>query len=50
MQQRMGHASIRATLDVYGHVLPSTDRAATRHLQDLFATESVTAASGSDRD
>lgn len=39
MQQRMGHASIRTTLDVYGHVLPSTDRAATKHLQELFTTE-----------
>ncbi|MHB1854852.1 MAG: tyrosine-type recombinase/integrase [Acidimicrobiales bacterium] len=39
MQQRMGNASIRTTLDVYGHVLPSTDRAATKHLQELFTTE-----------
>jgi integrase len=36
MQQRMGHSSIRTTLDVYGHVLPSTDRAATAHLETLF--------------
>jgi integrase len=36
MQQRMGHASIRTTLDVYGHILPATDRAATAHLEALF--------------
>ncbi len=36
MQQRMGHASIRTTLDVYGHVLPATDHATTAHLEGLF--------------
>jgi integrase len=36
MQQRMGHASIRTTLDVYGHILPATDQAATAHLEALF--------------
>jgi integrase len=41
MQQRMGHSSIRTTLDVYGHVLPSTDRAATAHLESLFGESSA---------
>ena len=36
MQKRMGHASIRTTLDVYGHVLPATDHATTTHLEGLF--------------
>lgn len=37
MQRRIGHGSIRTTLDVYGHVLPSTDQAATQHLEQLFS-------------
>jgi len=36
MQRRMGHASIRTTLDVYGHVLPATDRATTDRLNQLL--------------
>lgn len=37
MQRRIGHGSIRTTLDVYGHVLPSTDHGATEHLEALFS-------------
>src|SRR6478735_2705106 len=29
MQARLGHSSIRTTLDVYGHVLPAADEAVT---------------------
>jgi integrase len=36
MQRRIGHSSIRVTLDVYGHVLPTTDQAATAHLEAMF--------------
>lgn len=35
--QRMGHSSIRTTLDVYGHILNSTQEVATAHLESLFA-------------
>ena len=38
IQCRIGHSSIRTTLDVYGHVLPDTDQAATDHLERLFAS------------
>lgn len=37
MQQRMGHASYRTTMDVYGSVLPAVDDAVTTGLGDLFA-------------
>jgi integrase len=36
IQQRMGHASIRTTFDVYGSVLPSVDEAVTAGLGDLL--------------
>lgn len=38
MQARLGHSSIRATLDVYGHVLPAADEAVTSALDELFAS------------
>lgn len=37
MQQRMGHASITTTLNVYGAVLPSVDDGVTQRLDALFA-------------
>ena len=33
----MGHASIRTTLDVYGHLLPSADEAVAEGLDQFFA-------------
>lgn len=36
IQKRMGHASIRTTMDVYGHLLPSTDEAVADGLERLF--------------
>lgn len=33
MQERMGHASIRTTLDTYGHVFPGLDEAAAAALE-----------------
>ena len=44
IQKRMGHSSIRTTLDVYGHVLPDTDHAATDHLERLFGARTRRAA------
>ena len=38
MQARLGHSSIRTTLDVYGHVLPAADEAVTSALDELFAS------------
>jgi len=38
MQRRMGHSSIRVTLDVYGSVLPQVEESVTEGLTDLFAT------------
>ena len=39
MQRRIGHSSIRTTLDVYGHVLPDTDQTVTDHLEGLFGSD-----------
>jgi integrase len=36
IQKRMGHASIRTTLDVYGHLLPSADEAVADGLEQFF--------------
>ena len=36
IQQRMGHASIRTTFDVYGSVLPAVDEAVTAGLGELL--------------
>lgn len=36
IQKRMGHASIRTTMDVYGHLLPSADEAVADGLERLF--------------
>jgi integrase len=38
MQARLGHSSIRTTLDVYGHVLPTADEAVTSAIDELFAS------------
>lgn len=40
IQQRMGHASIRTTMDVYGSVLEEVDDEATRGLGDLMSRSS----------
>jgi integrase len=37
VQKRMGHASIRTTMDVYGHLLPSADEAVADGLDGFFA-------------
>ncbi len=39
IQQRLRHASIRTTLDVYGSVLPGVDDALTQGLDELLAPE-----------
>jgi len=39
IQERLRHASIRTTLDVYGSVLPGVDDALTQSLDDLLAPE-----------
>lgn len=36
IQERMGHASIRTTMDLYGHVLPSTDDTLTKALDAKY--------------
>ena len=36
IQRRIGHSSIRTTIDVYGHLTETTERAATDHLEGLF--------------
>lgn len=51
IQQRMRHASIRTTMDVYGSVLPGVDEAVTAQLQELLSEPSrdePTSASGTD--
>jgi len=36
VQERLGHASVTLTLDVYSHVLPSMGREAAMRFDDLF--------------
>ena len=49
IQQRLGHASVRTTLDVYGRVLPEVDDRVTAGLGDLVAgSRGLAAASGLD--
>lgn len=38
IQKRMGHASIRTTIDVYGHLLPSADEAVADGLERFFTS------------
>jgi integrase len=37
IQDRLGHSSVRTTMDVYGHVLPTTDDAITQALDVAFS-------------
>jgi len=41
VQERLGHANIAMTLDIYSHVLPSMQRGAADRLGDMFRTESA---------
>jgi integrase len=51
MQQRLGHASIRTTMDVYGSVLPEVDAEVTRGLDQLLRpSRGLAAASTADRE
>ncbi len=43
IQKRMGHASIRTTMDVYGHLLPSVDEAVADGLERFFTSEKTAA-------
>jgi integrase len=36
VQERLGHASITTTLDLYGHVLPSTEAALVEALDGIY--------------
>lgn len=46
IQKRLGHASIRTTMDVYGHLLPSTDATVADGLDRLWVSpEGATASS-----
>ena len=37
LQERLGHAAISMTLDIYSHLIPSMGRAAADQLDALFA-------------
>lgn len=37
IQDRLGRSSVRTTMDVYGHVSPTTDDAITQALEALFS-------------
>ena len=50
IQQRMRHASIRTTMDVYGSVLPGVDEAVTARLQELLTEPQDEPTSASDTD
>ena len=36
VSERLGHSTIVLTLDVYSHVLPTMQEAATEHLEDMI--------------
>ncbi|HET6506028.1 MAG TPA: site-specific integrase [Baekduia sp.] len=38
VQERLGHANITTTLNLYGHVLPSTEAALVDALDDVYAS------------
>jgi hypothetical protein len=40
VQERLGHATVSITLDVYSHVTPSLQQDAAERLQDLFIADS----------
>jgi integrase len=42
VQERLGHASISTTLDIYSHVSPGLQQAAATKLDSIFSTEKVT--------
>jgi hypothetical protein len=49
VKERLGHTSIRTTVDEYGHLLPSVDAALADGLADLFnaaETDNVVALHG----
>jgi integrase len=41
MQERLGHASIKTTLDTYGHLFEGLDEAATDRLDATYAAADV---------
>jgi integrase len=41
IQQRLGHASIRTTLDTYGHLLEGLDQTAADRLEEAFQAADV---------
>lgn len=38
-QERLGHATISTTLDLYSHVTPGLQEAATRHFDEAFSSK-----------
>ena len=42
LSERLGHASITLTLDVYSHVLPDMQKAATDKLENILFRRTVT--------
>ncbi len=40
VQERLGHATVAITLDVYSHVIPSLQQDAAARLEALFAAVS----------
>ncbi len=41
LQERLGHASIRTTLDTYGHLFDGMDEAVANTLEDVFRASRV---------
>jgi integrase len=50
IQNRLGHSSIKVTLDTYGHLLDGLDVAAAERLDTVFARTPVEVPSSSGRD
>jgi integrase len=48
IKARLGHASIRTTSDVYGHVLPGVDAGISAALEERFGAQKVSSVARTD--
>jgi integrase len=49
IQQRLGHASVKTTMDIYGHLLKSVDAGVTARLEAIFGEREQNAEGEADR-
>jgi len=46
VQERLGHATVQTTLDIYSHVAPGLQEAAAKRFDDLLISRHETHAAG----